>query len=508
MGFSAIFASNSDHNMGSSNTEIKLISLLKTFSEEECRLFRKFAASPYFNEGRNLLPVIDAVLRFHPRFDKPGLTKEFFFSRIYPGEKYNQTAFEKQLSRAAALAGKFLMQRGAESDTDHMLAAQAKELSRRNLNDMFENKIKEAEKVIAKNSPYDVHYFETIRNLEIIKTDNLLANRDSYRSGEKFFARGDYNLLDMITKFILSIEDIVLVSYELNMDSGRSLAVKAFDFIDIGAIVQMLKDSGNKYSGLLELRNLELTALMKPGRDSYIAYRNAVNENLKDMEWSAKFNTFVIMASICILSREHDPKFFNDELYMLNRMKVDENSYAFREELHTYLPLYISLLSSFIGRQDTAYIDKLADKFGSRIDPKYRESFISYTHMCRSFMEKNFERAMEFHSGISYDHNLIRINAKLMLIQIYYELRHTEELLSLVDSTRKYFAALNNYSKVKRDSVLRFLKAVKKLAMVRSAGMGISTEEEAKLIPDKDIHFKIWLKEKLNELGKTKSFTL
>ncbi len=482
--------------------ETKLIRLLGSFSAEEVKEFRKFAASPYFNEGRNLLPVIDAVLKFHPGFDKPGLTKEFFFSTVYPGKKYNQTAFEKQLSRAAALAGKFLMQRGAESDTDHMLAAQAKELSRRNLNDMFESKIKEAEKVIAKNSPYDVHYFETIRNLEVIKTDNLLSNRDSYRSGDKFFARGDYNLLDMITKYILSIEDIVLVSYELNMDSGRSLAVKAFDHIDLGGIVKMLKDSGSRYSGLLELRQLELTALMKPGRESYTNYRNAVMKNRGEMEWSAKFNTFVIMSSICIISRKYDAKFFNDELYMLNRIKVDENSYAFREELQTYLPLYVSLLSSFIGKQDTEYIDKLISKFGSRIDPKYRESFISYTHMCRSFMEKNFERAMEFHSGISYDHNLIRINAKLMLVQIYYELRHTEELLSLVDSTRKYFAALKNYSSAKRDSILRFLKAVKKLAMVRSAGAGITPEEEAKLIPDKDIHFKIWLKEKLNELGK------
>lgn len=476
----------------------KLIRLLKTFSPEECRQFRKFAASPYFNEGRNLLPLINAVLEFYPAFDEPGFTKELVFQMAYPGKKLSTTAFDKQLSRAAALADKFLMQQGAENDTNHLLAVHAKELSRRNLNDLFEKKIKEAEDSIAKNSPYDVYYFEVIRDLEVIKTDNLLANRDSYRSGEKFFTRGDYNLLDMITKFILSIEDIVLVSYELNMDSGRSFAVRALEHIDLDGIVRMLKKSGSRYSGLLDLRQLELTALMKPGRESYMKYRNSVMENLNDMEWSAKFNTFIIMASICIISREHDPKFFNDELYMLNRMKVDENSYAFREELHTYLPLYISLLSSFIGRQDTAYIDKLADKFGSRIDPKYRESFISYTHMCRSFMEKNFERAMEFHSGISYDHNLIRINAKLMLIQIYYELRHTEELLSLVDSTRKYFAALNNYSSAKRDSILRFLKIVKKLAKSRAAGTVPAAETETELNTESDIHFRSWLQEKLS----------
>lgn len=478
----------------------KLIRLLKTFSPEECRKFRKFAASPYFNEGRNLLPVINAVLEFYPHFDKPGFTKELVIQMAYPGKKFSVAAIDKQLSRAAALADKFLMQQGAENDTNHLLAVQAKELSRRNLNDLFEKKIKEAEKSIAESSPYDVHYFEAIRDLEVIKTDNLLANRDSYRSGEKFFTRGDYNLLDMITKFILSIEDIVLVSYELNMDSGQSLAVKSFGHIDLAGIVQMLKDSGSSYSGLLELRQLELTALMKPGRESYINYRDAVVNNLEKMQWSAKFNTFIIMSSVCIISRNYDKNFFNDELYRLNRLKVDENSYAFREELHTYLPLYVSLLSSFIGKHDAEYIDKLIDKFGSRIDPKHKESFISYTQMCRSFMEKKFDRALEFHSGVNYDHNLIRINAKLMLIQIYYELEFTEELLSLVDSTIKYFKALKNYSKFKRDSILRFLKLVKKLARLRAAGTVPAPETETELNAQHDIHFKGWLREKFESL--------
>ena len=199
--------------------EIKLTSLLKTLSAEEIKEFRKFAASPYFNEGRNPLPLINEVLKYYPDFDQPGFTKENLYSVIYPGEKINLTAFDKQLSRAAALADKFLLQKGLEKDSDRMLAVHAKELSKRNLNKLFESKIKEAEAMIALNSPYDTHYFETVRDLEVIKMDNLLGNRDSYSNKDKFFARGNYNLLDMIFKFILSIEDIALVCYEMNIMS-------------------------------------------------------------------------------------------------------------------------------------------------------------------------------------------------------------------------------------------------------------------------------------------------
>lgn len=482
--------------------DIKLTRFLKTFSPDEIKQFRKFAASPYFNEGRNSLPLINEVIKYYPDFHQPGFSKENLYSKLYPGKEINNTAFEKQLSRAASLADKFLLQRALEKDNEHTLAVHAKELSKRNLNKLFERKIKEAESAIKRNSPYDIHYFETVRDLEVIKADNVLGNRDSYKDKEKFFARGDYNLLDMIFKYILSIEDIALVCYEMNMDINRSLAYKAAQYIDIQRIIEMLKNSGNKYGSILELKYRELNALMKPGKENYLAYKEVLKENLPGMEWSAKFNVFIIMASICTLSRKMDPKFFNEELYELNKIKVDENSYAFSEELYTYLPLYISLLSSFTAHNDTEYIDKLIDKFGSRIDPAHKESFISFTNMQKMFMEKNYEEALKYHSRVNYDHNLIRIKARTLLIMIYYEIGYTEELFSLLDTVKKYFSAMKNYSKHKTGVILRFVKIVKKLAVIRASGKGSTYELLLEVNSETEIQDKAWLREKINELNK------
>lgn len=480
--------------------EIKLTSLIKTFSAEEIKEFRKFAASPYFNEGRNPLPLINEVLKYYPDFDQPGFKKENLYCAIYPGEKINLTAFDKQLSRAAALADKFLLQKGLEKDGDRMLAVHAKELSKRNLNKLFESKIKEAEARIALNSPYDTHYFETVRDLEVIKVDNLLGNRDSYSNKDKFFARGNYNLLDMIFKFILSIEDIALVCYEMNMDIEKSLAYKAAEFIDIEGIIGMLKGSGNKYSGVLELKYRELNALMKPGKNNYLAYKELFKGNLPGMGWGAKFNSFIIVSSICIINRQHDVKFFNTELYEINKFKVDENSYAFSEELYTYLPLYVSLLSSFINNRDTEYLDKLIEGFGSRIDPAHKESFISYSFMQKMFLEKRFDDALRYHSMVNYEHNLIRINARILLIQLYYEAGYTEELLSLLDAAKKYFSSMKNYSRHKIDVILRFLKITKKLAKIKAAGSGDTEDLKHEVYSETEIQGKAWLREKIAEL--------
>jgi len=286
----------------------------------------------------------------------------------------------------------------------------------------------------------------------------------------------------------------------MNMDIEKSLAYKASEFIDIEGIIGMLKDSGNKYSGVLELKYRELNALMKPGIESYNAYKEVFSTNRPNMEWSAKFNTFIIMASICAISRKYDPVFFNAELYELNKIKVDENSYAFSEELYTYLPLYVSLLSSFTNNQDTEYLDKLVENFGSRIDPAHKESFISYTFMQKMFLEKKFEEALKYHSKVNYDNSLIRINAKILLIQLYYEAGYTEELLSLLDAAKKYFSAMKNYSRHKIDVILRFLKIMKKLAKIKAASAGELESLKYEINSETEIQGKGWLREKIIEL--------
>jgi hypothetical protein len=52
----------------------KLINLLKTFSEDEIKSFRKFVASPFFNSVKNYINLLKVLEKFYPGFDDPKLT--------------------------------------------------------------------------------------------------------------------------------------------------------------------------------------------------------------------------------------------------------------------------------------------------------------------------------------------------------------------------------------------------------------------------------------------------
>ncbi|MBK7255286.1 MAG: hypothetical protein IPI04_15600 [Ignavibacteria bacterium] len=64
--------------------DTKLIQNLKTFTKDEIKLFERFVASPYFNNGRNYLPFLKELRNHYPDFKdlKGKLTSESVYKTI------------------------------------------------------------------------------------------------------------------------------------------------------------------------------------------------------------------------------------------------------------------------------------------------------------------------------------------------------------------------------------------------------------------------------------------
>jgi hypothetical protein len=418
--------------------ELNIVRLLITFSPEEFSEFRKFVSSPFFNEGRNLLPVINELKKYYPSFEGKSFTKENIFQNLYPGEKYNAALMDKIFSRAAILAEKFLLQLAFNKNEFMRNILHAKEYSERKLEKHYLKKIKDTEELLEDQSAYSVEFFENKKTLEIIKSDYIMQKRDYYNSESTFLLRGEYNLLDMVNKHIYSLQDLQLFRYELNLDISESLVQRAAEYIDLDKIMKILIDMRHPYCNVVELKYHELDAMIK-------------------------FNVFTAMISICVMGQRKGITEFDIESYNVHKIKVDENSYAINKNYYTSMPTYISSLTQFEKHKDTRYIDKLIERFGKNIDPEHKESVISYSYMNKYFIEGNFEKALEFSSKINYNHNLLRINARILQLKLYYELGWTEELISLLDAGQKYFTGLEIYSGEKLKMILNLIKNMKKL---------------------------------------------
>lgn len=123
----------------------KLIQILKTFSEKEWSVFEKFAAFPFFNKGRNFLPLLKVLKKFYPDFSSPKLTKQYVYGRLYRGRNYNDNTMKNSISGLLAIVKEFLIQTELNKDGFERRMHLLKEFSSRRINPMFESDFKDAE---------------------------------------------------------------------------------------------------------------------------------------------------------------------------------------------------------------------------------------------------------------------------------------------------------------------------------------------------------------------------
>ncbi len=481
--------------------ELKVIQLLKTFSKEETKLFRKFAGSPYFNEGRNVLPLIDELLKYYPAFEEKKFSKKKVFEVIYSGEKYDESAADKQLSRAAKLAEKFLMQRAFEKQTFIKNILHTGEYKERKLHGFYREKLAITEIELSRDSVFELDHFSNHMLLETVRFDYLLKNKDVKIHNDNLLRRSDFVILDFINKYIYSKLDIHLLSYELNLDIKNSLTESTGGMIDLGGIVRLVKESGNKYSYVLEFKYYELKAMLEPKPENFQIYKKTVLEHLRKLTWQEKYNTLGALLSICLLGIRAGYGVLEEESVWVCEKMIDENSYAYAESDFTSITRYYNILITCIKYNRSDITDKLVSKFGSRLGDEHRESMINFSFMNKYFSEKNYLKALSYHAKIDYNHSLLKFSLRVLLLKIYYELGYTEEAESLIDASLKYFQGSPGISQRTMEQVIVLLKYVRRLIKMKEDGSIDKVEMLYEEIKNNDnINSKPWLVEKVLEL--------
>src|SRR5438552_7153983 len=95
---------------------LKLFSLLKTFTQNEVAEFEDFVRSPFHNKLMTVIKFFDVIKEYYPEFQNDHFTKENIYSKIYEKERYNDELIRTLISRLLGLAEDYLGHAGMYKD--------------------------------------------------------------------------------------------------------------------------------------------------------------------------------------------------------------------------------------------------------------------------------------------------------------------------------------------------------------------------------------------------------
>lgn len=480
-----------------------LFRLLRTISETEWKEFEKFAASPYFNNGRNYIPLLKILKNFHPEFDSEKLTKENIYRKLYPGKEYKDSVINSMFSRLYSIGEDYLVQH-ALNNNDNMVK----------------------EKLMMS---------ELLSRGDKLKADNLIEENLNFFSEKKFGIRDFHNLRELKleihklvhTKYeeeklydsILDILSVTLNSFifDLYFYSGIIYSQKNFwedDFektyifrilenIDLEKIMEIIKKNDKNNFIPLQIYYLSYKAVKFIDKDEiYFELKSFFFRHFDRFDIKFKIIIMKNLWRLCSIKAVRGNRDFVLETFEI-RKKMAEEDLLSETDQYMQPSEFRSTLIDALNVNKLDWAKKFAGDNIGKLHPEFRKDIEIYSKAFLAYPEGDYDKAVEYASRLNINQIIFKLDIKNMLSKVYYETFSTEPLLSLLNS---YYQLINNYGKNDNGYSIRhknFILYLRKLSNLRENKSEQAEYELLKRNIEKDnVNSKSWLIKKIDELMK------
>ena len=485
--------------------DTKLIAFLQTFSKKELSEFEKFIESPFFKQGRDLMPLFKVIIKYHPEFNPEEFDEETVYLKIFPeknfGDRKSKDILKTLSSSLLKMAEEFIV------------------LSNLRKNQVLKNKTM----------------------LEELLDRDLVKYYDKYAeiAGDELNIKGELSGQKIMEKYFL--EGINTRYYTVILDHKNYLkhAFKSGEYLSDYFIINLLRLSKlklfsemgsnikfeNNISDFL-LTELEMEKILKIYKDSpsyvfigfhYYSYSCLLNKcdaalyakakeifftNKSKLSITEKFYFYSDLLNIQNIGYQF-VKFTADrrEIFELLVSCVEDGAYKHFKEAYMQPDFYRNFILNAIYFKEFEIADNFINKYSDELKPVYRKNMKFYSKALISFAKADFEDALVNISKVKYDLSNFKVDVKLLSLKIYYELNLTEQAYSLSDTFRHNLKTFSDIPDELIVSYSNFLKYFLKLLTLSEK----NDKEESlylknELVKEKFIAQESWLLEKYDAL--------
>lgn len=285
----------------------KLIQLLSRIEESELKLLMKFAKSPYHNSNKQIIPLLEKLLTYHPTFEYKKLTKEFLYRQIHPKSKpYHEGRMNLLMTNLVSVVQKFYKYQEFEQDELLQKRLQGKAYNKRGFYKKYK---KEVEGMLTH------------------------LNASPYREEDYFFQK-----YDVQQEFFFHIET----------PTGPSGAVLLYDAID---------DLDDFYlTAKLSLAAEQITMTKKLNTKTEIRFLDPILEHLKENKNEHSIVVQIYYKFLKLRINGHDQKEYDElkEMFLENLEKM---------ELLKRKLVYYNLINYWVANYNKARKESLRELF-------------------------------------------------------------------------------------------------------------------------------------------------
>lgn len=480
----------------------RLLKFFKSLNYNEIRQFRDFINSPSFNKNKNISKLFEILYKRYPDFDAPDLNEEKLFEMIFGNEKFQYFKIKNLMSDLFGLGKDFLSFNVYRSDNHIKEKYLLEELRKRNLDNAFEQAYKYASKSLERTKVKDENYY-------LHKMD-LQFEIMSYYSPKKPNVNFHYmqERLDLFvnysTIFLLKLYTIML--HEKNQNN-YDFDLKMFD-----NVMKYLEENKMHNNPTLEVYyNILLMEKTKEEKYFYMLkeLKNTYKEELTDVD---NYMLYLHLDGYCATTYNNYGRtdLLNEQFILSTEHPVSDTT----ESGKILYPDFLNQVKKAVRVNEFEWAEDFINRFKIKLTEE-KENTLNFCYGYISYKKGKLEKALDYFSKANFSNFIIKIQVKILLLQLNYEMGYFDQSLLMIDAFRHYLSREKSILDSIKLSVMEFLKITGDLIKINSVVEEkdidykiAKIKHEIENMSNNRFGIKIWLKEKAEELVDNRSLTV
>lgn len=464
----------------------KLLELYRILNKKELRDLGKFVRSPYFNQRKDVILLHDFLVQ-NLNSSPELLEKPQVFKTLFPNEKYSEKGFRYTMSFLFKKVSQFLAVEESGSNPFDTQVLMVRAMRKKGSERLFQNAFKVAEQELkrAEERNLDFHFHQYQLNHEQFFSSIGLSRKATPRL-QKMSDELTYFFISNTlrqTCFAHSFRAFSAMDFRENMLPYIIEFIQANNLVKVPAIgIYYLS-----YRTLTEEEPLPVFQELK----KYIGKNGGhfPKEELKGI--------FTLALNFCIRQINLNNAPFKKEAFELYQEGLSREIFIENGYLSRFT--YKNIVAIGLGLGEFDWVKKFIDEYHSFLEKKFREGAYNFNMALYHFRREEYGEAMGLLQKVGSDDLLNNLNARRMLLRIYYDLGEMDALESLIGSFQTYIYRKKGIG-YHRELYLNLVRFTRRLLKINPSERSQVENLEADIKAVKDLPEKSWLLEKLSTL--------
>lgn len=437
--------------------ESRLVKNIETLSARERERFRLFVKSPYFNRHEKTIELLELILKAL-NATSPNLSKEKVYSKLFPGEKFNEQSLHNVMSYLKKLYYRFLSMKFVE-EQDFLEPLYTLEAAYENNQfDLLKNRGKQVEKNLKNNDYQNNEFFYTQYRLNYLL--GYYAAQYEDRTKSALFQK----MLNSLDRFYI----IEKLRNSCHLTANMIMLNTNYDFHFLDELLAYIQGNIQDFEDDLSII-MYYTILMSLREENNPEYYkkliDILTNNVSGLSSEEQGDLYSFANNYCIRQINNGDSNYQRELFQL-----------YEQGLKTGLILDNGILSEWNYKNITSlacslkefeWAENFIQSYKDKLNAPRRENAYNYNLAHLYYNKKMYSEALSVLLLVQFTDVKYHLNTTFLLLRTYFALKDTEAVLSLIETFRIYVIRNQKMTLELKRGYTNFLKFAKQLVLLK-----------------------------------------